>query len=205
MPDHIMNAFEALGLFSNADKKLAQHLEKLPAKQKRTAKGVLESSVKLEYVMFAMGDTRAASELVEPISQIPFANSYDCWTWIEAALVMKGRLAIALGHNEEYDEAFRAAVAALKSGSELQMTVKENVHKRFMDGQTLDMAFEDEENFVDEFEMRLSYVTALMKIEFFGCSETWTGSRIESELLSNIARMNDIIVAKGIYKLAPYK
>ena len=200
-----MNGSEALDLFSNVDDTLAQHLNKLPAKQKRTAKGVLESSVKLAYVLFSSGDTQKTSQLVEPISQIPFANSYDYWTWIEAALVMKGKLALAKDNKEEYETALQTAVAALNSGTELQINVKANVHKRFMDGQTLDTGFEEEDNITDEFEMRLIYIMALMKIDFFGGSENWTSAKIENELSISIARMNEIVATKDIYKLTPYK
>ncbi|MEB1548917.1 DUF6707 family protein [Xanthomonas campestris pv. campestris] len=200
-----MNASEALDLFSTVDASLAQHLEGLPAKRKRTSKGLLESVVKLAYVLFAMGDTGSASQLVEPISRIPFANSYDYWTWVEAALVLKGTLALAQGRHEDAAMARQAAVAALSSGNDLQVTVKANVHKRFMDGDTLDTGFENAENAADEFEMRLIYAMALIKIDFFGTSEKWASSRIESELSESFARMRDVLADTGIYKVAPYK
>lgn len=200
-----MNASEALDLFSNVDNTLAQQLEKLPAKQKKTAKGILECSVKLAYVLFVTGDKEKVSQLVDPISNIPFANSYDYWTWIEAALVLKGKLALAEGDREQYETALQSAVAALNSGTELQINVKANVHKRFMNGQTLYTGFEDEENVTDEFEMRLIHIMALMKIDFFGASGNWSTEKIESELSISIVRMKEILATKDIYKLAPYK
>lgn len=200
-----MNASDALSLISSTNYVLSEHIEKLPAKQKKTAKPVLESVVKLAYVLYLIGDTSRASEIVDAVSEIPFANSYDYWTWVEAALILKGKIATISGDNERYEAALETALAALKSGTDLQVTVKTNVHKRFLEGQTLDPDFEDKTDVVCEFEMRIIYIMALLKIEFFGGSETWPTSATAKEVAKSADKVNEIIAATGMYKLPPYK
>lgn len=200
-----MNASDALTLISSADYVLSKHIEKLPAKQKKTAKSVLESAVKLAYVLYLTGDTRSALQIVEAVSEIPFANSYDYWTWVEAALILNGKIAAVSGDNQRCQAALETALAALNTGTDLQITVKTNVHKRFLEGQTLDPDFEEEKDVVCEFEMRIIYIMALLKIEFFGGSETWPTSAIAEEVAKSADKVNEIMAAKGMYKLPPYK
>lgn len=200
-----MNPIEIAGLFSGADDVLAQYIEKLPARQKKTAKSFLESVVKLAYVLFATGDVERAGQVANAVSEIPFSNSYDYWTWIEAALVLKGKLALEAGSTNVYEAARQSAAAALESGTELQITVKANVQKRFMEGQTLDNGFDQEEDVVDEFDMRIVYIMALMKIAFFGGSEKWPVGKIDDEVMASVERIKEITAAKGLYKLPPYK
>ena len=200
-----MSPTDVLALFSDADDILAGHIEKLPAKQKRTAKSFLESVVKLAYVLFATGDAQRASHIANAVSEIPFSNSYDYWTWVEAAQVMKGKLALDAGSNAVFEAARQSAAAALESGTELQVTVKANVHKRFMDGLTLDADFEEETDVVCEFDMRVVYIMALMKIAFFGGSEKWPLDKIDAEVTTSLERIKELVATKGMYKLPPYK
>lgn len=200
-----MNPIEIAGLFSGADDVLAQHIEKLPARQKKTAKSFLESVVKLAYVLFATGDVKRAGQVANAVSKIPYSNSYDYWTWIEAALVLKGKFALEAGSTDVYKAARQSATAALESGTELQITVKANVQKRFMEGQTLDNGFEQEEDVVDEFDMRIVYIMALMKIAFFGGSQKWPVGKIDDEVMASVERIKEITATKGLYKLPPYK
>lgn len=201
----IMKASDAFTLISSADYVLSKHIEKLPAKQKKTAKSVLESVVKLAYVLYVTDDKRSASQIVDAISEIPFANSYDYWTWVESALILKRKIAAVSGDKEHYEAALETALAALKTGTDLQVTVKTNVHKRFLEGQTLDPDFEEETDVVCEFEMRIIYIMALLKIEFFGGSETWPTSSAAEEVAKSGDKVNEIMAATGMYNLPPYK
>lgn len=200
-----MNAIEALALFPASEESLARHIEMLPAKQKKTAKALLESTVKLAYILYATGEKQTASIIVDSVAAIPFSNSYDYWTWIEGALVLQGKLAIERKDEQTYQAALACATTALKTGTDLQVTVKTNVHRRFLEGQNLDADFDQESNVVDEFDMRVVYLMGLLKIEFFGGSEAWPSSAVAEKAAVTISRINEVVAQVGLYKLPPYK
>lgn len=200
-----MNTTEALALFPASDESLSRHIDTLPAKHKKTAKAVLEATVKLAYVLYALDEKQQASIIADSVAKIPFANSYDYWTWIEAALVLQGTLAVEQGEDESYQSALASATAALTSGTELQINVKANVHRRFLEGQTLNAQFDQEDDVVYEFDMRIVYLMALLKIDFFGGSEAWPKSAIAEEVAITIARIKALVSDIGLYKLPPYK
>lgn len=186
------------------DKILVDYFEKIPKKNKKTEKKIIESSVRLAYVLFFSGEQEAAKQIVARISKIPFANSYDYWVWIEAALVLKGVIAEKEGDVSSYESSLDTVSQALKSGSEVQVSVKANVHKRFLEGQTLDISFYEENNPVDAFEMRIEYVMSLLKMYIFGGSDSWTLKRIKDELEKVGGEIRAAIVGKGIYSFPPF-
>lgn len=200
-----MNAIEALALFPASEETLARLIEMLPAKQKKTAKALLESTVKLAYILYATGEKQTASIIVDSIAVIPFSNSYDYWTWIEGALVLQGKLAIERKDEQTYQVALKCATTALKTGTDLQVTVKMNVHRRFLEGQNLDSDFDQESNVGDEFDRRVVYLMALLKIEFFGGSEVWPVTAVAEEAAVTINRISELVAQIGLYKLPPYK
>lgn len=186
------------------DKILVDFFEKIPKKNKKTEKKFIESSVRLAYVLFFSGEQEAAKQIVARISKIPFVNSYDYWVWIEAALVLKGVIAEKEGDVSSYESSLDTVSQALKSGSEVQVSVKANVHKRFLEGQTLDISFYEENNPVDAFEMRIEYVMSLLKMYIFGGSDSWTLKRIKDELEKVGGEIRAAIVGKGIYSFPPF-
>lgn len=186
------------------DKILVDYFEKIPKKNKKTEKKFIESSVRLAYVLFFSGEQEAAKQIVARISKIPFASSYDYWVWIEAALVLKGVIAEKEGDVSSYESSLDTVSQALKSGSEVQVSVKANVHKRFLEGQTLDISFYEENNPVDAFEMRIEYVMSLLKMYIFGGSDSWTLKRIKDELEKVGGEIRAAIVGKGIYSFPPF-
>ena len=186
------------------DKILVDYFEKIPKKNKKTEKKFIESSVRLAYVLFFSGEQEAAKQIVARISKIPFVNSYDYWVWIEAALVLKGVIAEKEGDVSSYESSLDTVSQALKSGSEVQVSVKANVHKRFLEGQMLDISFYEENNPVDAFEMRIEYVMSLLKMYIFGGSDSWTLKRIKDELEKVGGEIRAAIVGKGIYSFPPF-
>jgi len=186
------------------DKILVDFFEKIPKKNKKTEKKFIESSVRLAYVLFFSGEQEAAKQIVARISKIPFVNSYDYWVWIEAALVLKGVIAEKEGDVSSYESSLDTVSQALKSGSEVQVSVKANVHKRFLEGQMLDISFYEENNPVDAFEMRIEYVMSLLKMYIFGGSDSWTLKRIKDELEKVGGEIRAAIVGKGIYSFPPF-
>lgn len=103
-----------------------------------------------------------------------------------------------------YESSLDTVSQALKSGSEVQVSVKANVHKRFLEGQTLDISFYEENNPVDAFEMRIEYVMSLLKMYIFGGSDSWTLKRIKDELEKVGGEIRAAIVGKGIYSFPPF-
>ncbi|WNW12480.1 DUF6707 family protein [Pseudomonas sp. DTU_2021_1001937_2_SI_NGA_ILE_001] len=200
-----MNTDDIKNSLISANSDFQKHIEKLPKRSQKTAKSLLEAVVRLAYVLYSSGETEQAEQLVGPLSEIPFSNSYDYWTWIEAALVLKGTLAKAAGDKIAFTEALQTAQLALETGTELQVSVKAAVHQRFLNGQMLDDSFDQEDDERDAFEMRINYLMTLCKIRFFGGSETWPDVRTESAIAEVVGKINASVQAYGIHQLPPFK
>lgn len=200
-----MNIDDLLTSLQPSDKELSNYIDSLPKKNKKSAKSFIEASVRLAYILFAITDHQRARMIVDPISKIQFSNSYDYWTWIEAALVLRGHIAKEDGDEASYGQALNAANQALQSGTELQINVKANVHRRFLEGQTLDTDFVEETDERNAFEMRINYFMTLFKIRFFGGSETWPMAKLDAEINDVTIELNKSIAKTGLDNLPPFK
>ncbi len=199
-----MDADDILALIPRSNERLADHLDSLPAKKKRSGKGVLEALVKLAYGLYAAGDEASAKAIVDPVAAIAFDGSYDVWTWVEGALVLQGHLAKAAGDQAGIARALAPLQAALQAGTELQVTVKANVHRRFMDGQTLpDVDQADDAR--DAFELGIERLMALFRMGLFGGSETWPSAVIEADVDKTVAALRALSDAHGLRALPPFK
>lgn len=200
-----MNIDDVLSSLTFSEKTLTQHIDNIPKKHRKSAKSLIEASVRIAYILFSIADSRRARMIVEPISKIQFSNSYDYWTWIEAALVLQGHIAKAAGEEAIYQQALDTVNLALQTGTELQVNVKNNVHRRFLEGQTLDAGFLDEADKRVAFEMRVNYLMTLLKIRFFGGSETWSVTRLDTEIHNVTLEISNTVTEVGFNNLPPFK
>lgn len=200
-----MSVSDVLALISDRNPTLDRHLERLPAKQKKTAKVLLESIVRLAYVLWATGDEKSTASIVNAVAEIPFTKNQDYWTWIEGAIILKGSLAKQHGSEDVYLKALACANAALITGDQLADEINAEVHAEFLDGEMLSADFANASDIVDEFDMRIVYLMDMLKIAFFGGSDNWPLSEISVQLRETSNKMNQIVMDLGLYNLPPYK
>ncbi len=199
-----MNAGDILALIPSSSDELADHLGSLPAKKTRTGNAALEALVKLAYGLYVTGDAASAKVIADPIATIAFDGSYEYWTWIEGALALQGWLAKAAGDQAGIDRALAPLLAALQTGTELQVTVKANVHRRFLDGQTL-TDVDQAEDAHEAFDLGIDRLMTLFRMALFGGSETWPPVAIDAEVDRTLAALRVLIDEHGLRGLPPFK
>lgn len=200
-----MNADNMLNNLEFSDIILAEHFDSLPKKCRKSAKSLIEASVRVAYILFSTGDYQRARSIVDSLSDLPFSNSYDHWTWVEAALVLQGHIAKEAGEDAVYEQALDAVGLALQAGTELQVNVKNNVHRRFLEGQMLDAGFTDHPNEHFAFEMRVNYLMALLKMRLFGGSDTWPAGRLDAAIQPVVPEISIAVTKVGLRNLPPFK
>lgn len=200
-------------VFTRIEKKAELHLyiEQIPAKYKKTQKAYLAALVKLSYLLYITQSDQKPQikELLEELSQIPFEENYDYWTWVEHALVLQARIAREEEHQAVYDQSMQLIEDALNTGEEAVVKVKHNVQARFVKGetlstQTIDAAIKKNDTSM-ECEQRILYVMKLFKIKELGAQPPYTDEKVEQESTEYMKRINEIVEQVGIEKVEPFK
>lgn len=190
---------------------LQSYIEQIPAKYKKTQKAYLTALVKLSYLLYITQSKQNSDikKLLDELSQIPFAENYDYWTWVEYALILQARIAREEGQSDVYGQAMKRINDALQTGEEAVVKVKHNVQDRFVKGETLntktiDAAITQKKPSM-ECEQRILYIMKLFKIKELGAQLPYTDEKIDAESQQYIERVNEIIKQIGIQKVEPFK
>lgn len=200
-------------VFTRIEKKAELHsyIEQIPAKYKKIQKAYLAALVKLSYLLYITQSDQKPQikELLDELSQIPFAENYDYWTWVEHALILQARIAREEGQSDVYDQAMKWINDALQTGEEAVVKVKHNVQDRFVKGETLNIKTIDaaitQKKPSMECEQRILYIMKLFKIKELGAQLPYTDEKIDAESQQYIERVNEIIKQIGIQKVEPFK
>lgn len=190
---------------------LQSYIEQIPAKYKKTQKAYLAALVKLSYLLYITQSNQNSDikKLLDELSQIPFAENYDYWTWVEHALILQARIAREEGQQEVYDQAMHLIEEALYTGEEAVVKVKHNVQDRFVKGETLNTKTIDaaigQKKLSMECDQRILYIMKLFKIKELGAQLPYTDEKIDAESQQYIERVNEIVKQIGIQKVEPFK
>lgn len=200
-----MNISGFSALLNNQSPALDLHLNALPTRQRRTVKAYLEASVRLAYVLWATGQEGSATCIVNAVSSIPLTKNQDYWTWIEAALILKGTLAQQQGNHGEYAATLALTKAGFNTGDALADEINAEVHNEFLEGRMLNADFATASDTVGAFDMRLSHLMDLLKIGFFGGSAEWPLPKVNNHVTNTVGKLNQSVARLGFYNLPPYK
>ncbi|ALX94580.1 hypothetical protein AV650_13885 [Serratia fonticola] len=202
-----MNIKEAINLINENDEGVAFYLGKIPAKNKKTNKAYLESLVKLAYLLSISGEN--CHSLVDVLYEVSFENDYDYWTWIEYVIALKGVVSKRKGDEDTHKQSIKLIMQAVNSGNELQIQVKNNVHKRFLKGEKLysdKVAYYLEQgDIISENNARLLYIMDLFKLILFGDELLTPVEDVEELLISNVEKLRRFILSDGLFNLSPFK
>ncbi|MFD1886687.1 DUF6707 family protein [Paenibacillus wenxiniae] len=186
----------------------ADYIERLPARDMRNDRDKLQTLSELGWLLYAQGENTAAYEIAKPLSQVPFDGNYNRWTWLEHANVLLALVAPAEQAEEARQHAITAIEEAVRTGKKDIVQVKKQVHKRFLNGETLDTdAIQrnvDEGNRTDEAARRLILLKSLRKIELLGGSKAYPAERAAQEAEEQIEAVRQIAAEVGRFKLSPF-
>ncbi|WP_338522071.1 DUF6707 family protein [Pseudomonas batumici] len=212
MKNHLiqrLNLSDILDILSQGGSPVATYLEKIPSKFTKSSKLRLEAFSKLAYVLYITKEKELAKFIVSRLAEVPFENNYDYWEWVESALVLKGLLAKESNETSAYDSAQASILEALNSGNELQLKVKLSVHKRFLEGETLDdekiRFYANKGDAIAECNERIILLMTLLKLKFFGTEVSYPVEKIEHEITTQSDLINSLISTVGLFKITPFK
>lgn len=187
---------------------LTDYVKHLPARDMRSDKDKLQTLSELGWLLYAKGEHDAAFQIAKPLAQVAFDGNYNRWTWLEHANVL-----LALTAPEEEKEAARqhaihAIEQAVRTGDKDIVEVKKDVHKRFLNGDTLDtdsiQRSMDEGDRAGEAARRLILLKNLCKIELLGGSKAYSAERAAQEAEAQIQAIREIEAELGLLKLSPF-
>lgn len=190
---------------------LHSYIEQIPAKYKKTQKAYLAALVKLSYLLYITQNDQKpqVKKVLEELSQIPFEENYDYWTWVEHAVVLQARIAREEEQQAVYEQSMQLIEDALNTGEEAVVKIKHNVQDRFVKGETLSTQTIDaaikKNDLLMECEQRILYVMKLFKIKELGVQPPYTDEKVEQESIEYMKRINEIVEQVGIEKVEPFK
>lgn len=190
---------------------LYSYIEQIPAKYKKTQKAYLAALVKLSYLLYITQNDQKpqVKKILDELSQIPFEENYDYWTWVEHALVLQARIAREEEQQAVYKQFMQLIEDALNTGEEAVVKIKHNVQDRFVKGETLSTQTIDaaikKNDLLMECEQRILYVMKLFKIKELGAQLPYTDEKLEQEMEQYMKRINEIVEQVGIEKVEPFK
>lgn len=162
----------------------------------------LQTCTRMAYVLYLLGKTDLALVAASAVEDVPFENDYDCWTWVEALLVLKSRVERMNG-DASLQTRLRTVVkpAVLGAGNDLQRKVNLRVFNRKLRGETLPDAERqirqavEEEDPIGEFGSRFAYHLQLCGIAEFGGSEVFPVEAAECLIADNQERLRQLLDA----------
>lgn len=147
------------------------------------------------YKDFILGfDNSELNKALKDIEKEDFVN-YDTWTWIEPLLALKAR--INNDNNEIVEKCTNKISSILEIGNELQVTVKNRVFNRVLNGEefldSLIEKYRQENNEELELETIIKDIMKLVVIVEMGASEEFTIEMAETKLLDLNERARELI------------
>jgi len=152
------------------------------------------------YKYFILGfDSSVLNKALKDIEKEDFVN-YDTWTWIEPLLALKAR--INNDNNEIVEKCKNKIISVLEIGNELQVTVKNRVFNRVLNGEefldTLIEKYRQENNDELELETIIKDIMKLVVIVEMGASKVFSIEMAESKLLDLKKRATELIQRENI-------
>lgn len=172
-----------------------------------TDKKIVESLTKLAFILYIEDKVLEAKAITDKLSNIPFFNDYDYWTWIEFAISLKALIAKNEGQNQIFDESLEKINSALNHGEGLVKKVRLNVHQRFMAGEGVNIDELKNHNnlsLADDFDHRLIYLMKLIKIKVLGGSSEYPVSKALDEMIKNISAMKELLKDVSLNNVEPF-
>ncbi len=187
---------------------VADYIKRLPARDMRNDKDKLQTLSELAWLLYTQGEHTAAYDIVAPLAGVPFDGNYNRWTWLEHANVLFALVAPAEQAEAAKQHAITAIEQAVRTGKKDIVEVKQDVHKRFMNGETLDTdALQrsiDGGDRTGEAVRRLILLKNLRKIELLGGSAAYPAARAAQEAEAQIEAIRQIAAELGLFKLSPF-
>ncbi|ATA21764.1 hypothetical protein EDC48_1153 [Gibbsiella quercinecans] len=188
---------------------LNEFVLKTPNKNKKTTIILLESLTRLAYSLYVLKKYSLTNELLDILTEIPFNNDFDSWTWIEYALSLKSRMSREKEELAESSEAIRKIIIATETGNELEISIKHRVFQRMLKGENifLDGLHEaiDSKDKVMEYNERILYLMEIIKIDEIKKEIEKSNKQGNTEIEKQISACKDIINLIGIEKTMPFK
>ncbi len=204
-----MKLISVLETLSQGGGLVATYIEKIPSKLTKSNKLRLEAFAKLAYVLYIIDEKEPAKLIVSRLAEVDFEKNYDYWEWVESSLVLKGLLAKENNEISVYNSTQTRILEALSSGTELQLKVKLSVHKRFLEGETLDdekiQFYANKGNAIAECNERITFLMTLFKLKFFGTDVSYPIEKVECEITTQAELVNNFISSAGLFEITPFK
>ncbi len=188
---------------------LADYIPRLPAREMKAEKGRLQTLTELAWLLYVQGERMAACDIVEPLTRVAFDGNYNRWTWLEHATVLYAFVAPEPQIEEARQGAIQAIEGAVHTGDKDIVEVKQDVHERFLNGETLDTSrIEHSVETGDramEAAFRLILLKHLRKLELLGGSKTYPAEQAAQEAEDQIAAIRQIIAELGLFRITPFR
>ncbi len=193
----------------NVSPELDAYLKKIPKKNKSTQAIFLESLSKLAFSLYIIKEVELSNELASILSEIPFDNDYDHWTWIEYAICLKSKIEKEKGDNTSSAKEIKKILSTLEIGSELEVSIKKRVFNSMLDGDNiyideLNDAMENENN-ISIYNEGLLYIMEMIKIEEINYVIKKNGDSMKKQIEDQISTCSSIVKNIGIEKTMPFK
>lgn len=199
-------SIEIVELLSKESDSLSDILNKVPRKNIKNKKLMLESIVRVAYILNILGSYKDAELVTDFLSNIKFENNYDYWTWLEFSLALRAELAFNVGDINKSVESVDIMSEALHSGEGLQKMIRINVHSRFMDGEMLELKSVGEEtNYSFMFDHNIINLMRLVKMKVLGGSDKFNIDLLESEIKKETSQLLSILNEIGVNSILPFR
>jgi len=194
---------------SDKNDELKKIIEGIHHRYLKSDKLILEALTKVSFILYLKKDLVNSLIITDKLSGIIFNNDYDYWTWIEYALCLRAEIAINFSENDKARDSINKINYALNYGEGFQKKIRMNVHKRFMDGEGIelnDSVFSDDDlSIYEEFNYRLIYQMSLIKLKVLGGSEEYKIEKALININSNADAINNLINKGALEKAQPFK
>lgn len=188
---------------------LNEFVVKIPKKNKKTTIILLESLTRLAYSLYVLKKNSLTDELLDILTEVPFNNDFDSWTWIEYALSLKSKMAREKENLTASSEATRKIIMAIEIGNELEISIKRRVFQRMLNGENifLDGLHDaiDSKDKAMEYNERILYLMEIIKIDEIKKETENSKKRGNTEIEKQISACQDIIDSIGIEKIMLFK
>ncbi|EKY3217367.1 hypothetical protein RBA43_003841 [Cronobacter turicensis] len=176
----------------------------LPSKSIKTDKTIVETLTKLAYYFFIFEKEHEAMIICDELANIKFNNDYDYWAWVEYVLCLCIELSLRLINPEKKEISIAIIKEALDSGEGLVKKIRNQVHKRFMNGEGFSINEVESKNYDAEFEARMIYLMKLLKAKAFGGSDFFNPNFVNAEVKKNLKILKAMLSDLDRNELIPF-
>ncbi|EOL9072421.1 DUF6707 family protein [Cronobacter turicensis] len=176
----------------------------LPSKSIKTDKTIVETLTKLAYYLFIAEKEHEAMVICDELANVKFNNDYDYWAWVEYVLCLRIELSLKLINPEKKEISITIIKEALDSGEGLVKKIRNQVHKRFMNGEEFSINEAESKNYDAEFEARMICLMKLLKAKAFGGSDFFNPNFVNAEVKKNLKILKAMLSDLDRNELIPF-